>query len=425
MFLLPLLAAALACTSTAPAPPAAGREAAVDTAPFALRDGDRVVFYGDSITQDGAYARFVEEYVRTRFPKWDVRFYNAGVGGDTVRGGGAGPIDVRLGRDVVALKPTVVTIMLGMNDGGYKRFDPTTLSAFADGYRGIVERLQRELPGVRLTLIRPSPFDDVARPPQFAPGYDDTLRRLGCYVVTLAATAKADVADFRDRVNAGLATVVRQNADLARQIIPDRVHPGPSGHMVMGATLLRTWHAPAVVSRVAIDAVGPAVTSAEKATVAGLAAAAGGLSWTQTDESLPLPLNYEDASVDLAQKAGADLEALDVQTVAVTGLAPGRYELKVDGQSVATFAAGDLARGVNLARYNTPMRWQAYSVAWSTGDGHDLQVLRRRLLVAAEKEPPLAATADALAARDELDQKARSEQAIPKPRKVEVVPAAR
>jgi lysophospholipase L1-like esterase len=410
-----LLAASLAWSPT----PAA---AAAAPSPFALRDGDRVVFYGDSITQDGAYARFVEEYVRTRFPQWNVRFYNAGVGGDTVRGGGSGPIDVRLARDVIALKPTVVTIMLGMNDGGYKRFDPTTLSAFADGYRAIVERLQRELPGVRLTLIRPSPFDDVARPPQFAPGYDDTLRRLGCYVVTLAATAKADVADFRDRVNAGLAAVVKDNPELAKQIIPDRVHPGPSGHVLMGATLLRTWHAPGLVSRVAIDAAGPVVASAEKAAVTGLAAAGGGLAWTQTDESLPLPLNYDDAGVDLAQKAGADLESLDEQKVTVTGLAPGRYELKVDGQPVATFAAEELARGVNLARYNTPMRWQAYSVAWSTGDGHDLQRLRRRLLVAAERDPSLAATADALAARDELDQKARSEQAIPKPRKVELVP---
>ncbi len=71
-----------------PAPsPAATPES---PAPFALRDGDRVVFYGDSITQDGAYARFVEEYVRTRFPRWDVRFWNAGVGGrhgDGRRGG--------------------------------------------------------------------------------------------------------------------------------------------------------------------------------------------------------------------------------------------------------------------------------------------------------------------------------------------------
>ena len=64
MILFSLLAAALSCAAAVPAAPAPE-----PAAPFALRDGDRVVFYGDSITQDGAYARFVEEYVRTRFPR--------------------------------------------------------------------------------------------------------------------------------------------------------------------------------------------------------------------------------------------------------------------------------------------------------------------------------------------------------------------
>jgi lysophospholipase L1-like esterase len=427
MILVPLLAAAVSCaaaTSTETVQvgvPAAGAPTAAK-APFALRDGDRVVFYGDSITQDGAYARFVEEYVRTRFPRWDVRFYNAGVGGDTVRGGGAGPIDVRLTRDVIAFRPTVVTIMLGMNDGGYKRFDPMTLASYGEGYRAIVERLQHERPGVRLTLIRPSPFDDIARPPLFAPGYDDTLRRLGCYVVTLASSSKADVADFRESVNAGLAAVLKENPDLARQLVPDRVHPGPAGHVLMGATLLRTWNAPSLVSRVAIDAAALKVASAEKATVSDLAPAAGGLAWTQLDESLPLPVSFDDATIELAQRAGADLESLDEQKLAVTGLAPGRYELRIDGKPAATLAAEELARGVNLARLDTPMRWQAFSVAWSTSDGHELQKLRRRLLVAGEKDASLLATADALAARDEADQRSRSEQAVPKPRKLELVP---
>ena len=404
--------------------PAASPAAPPDTSTsFALRDGDRVVFYGDSITQDGAYGRFVEEYVRTRFPRWDVRFYNAGVGGDTVRGGWAGPVDVRLERDVIALKPTVVTIMLGMNDGGYKPFDPQTLAAFGDGYRALVAKLRQALPGVRLTFIRSSPFDDVARPPQFAPGYDDALRRLGCYVTTLGEKEKATVVSFRDPMNAGIAAVVKDDPGLARQVVPDRVHPGPAGHMVMGATLLRAWNAPPLVSRVAIDAAGPKVTDAGRAEVSELAAAGGGLTWTEIDESLPLPVSYEDATVELAQEAGADLESLDQQVLAVSGLAAGRYALKIDGQAVGTFAETELARGVNLARYNTPMRWQAFAVAWSAGDGHELQKLRRRLLVDSGKDPSLAATTSTLAARDEADQKARSEQALPKARRYELTPA--
>src|SRR4030081_865423 len=84
---------------------------------FALKDGDRVVFYGDSITDQRLYTTFTETYAVTRFPTLDVRFVHSGWGGDRVSGGGGGPIDVRLKRDVFTYKPTVMTIMLGMNDG--------------------------------------------------------------------------------------------------------------------------------------------------------------------------------------------------------------------------------------------------------------------------------------------------------------------
>src|SRR5947209_19267725 len=67
--------------------------------PFALRDGDRVVFYGDSITDQRLYTTFVESYVVTRFPGMKVSFVHSGWGGDRVSGGGGGPIERRLSRD--------------------------------------------------------------------------------------------------------------------------------------------------------------------------------------------------------------------------------------------------------------------------------------------------------------------------------------
>jgi hypothetical protein len=120
--------------------------------------------------------------------------------------------------------------------------------------------------------------------------------------------------------------------------------------------------------------------------------------------------------------AGADLESLDRQVLAISGLAAGRYALTIDGRRIGGFTESELARGVNLARYDTPMRGQAYAVAWAAGDGHELQKLRRRLLVASDKDPSLPATTSALAAQDEAAQKARSEQAMPKPRRFELVP---
>src|ERR1700759_1933267 len=91
-------------------------------APFYLHDGDRVVFYGDSITDQRLYTTFVESFVVTRFPHMNVAFTHSGWGGDRVTGGAGGPIDVRLARDVFPYRPTVMTIMLGMNDGNYKAF---------------------------------------------------------------------------------------------------------------------------------------------------------------------------------------------------------------------------------------------------------------------------------------------------------------
>src|SRR5262249_7732245 len=142
---------------------------------FALRDGDRVVFYGDSITDQRLYTTFVETYAVTRFPKLNVTFVHSGWGGDRVSGGGGGPVGVRLWRDVLPYNPTVVTIMLGMNDGGYRAFDQALFDTYVAGYKHIAETLQRQIPGVRITVIQPSPYDDVTRPPTFEGGYNQVL----------------------------------------------------------------------------------------------------------------------------------------------------------------------------------------------------------------------------------------------------------
>src|SRR5215467_13488577 len=167
---------------------------------FALRDRDRVVFYGDSITDQRRYTSFVETYVVTRFPKLDVHFVHSGWGGDRVSGGGGGPIDVRLYRDVLPYNPTVVTIMLGMNDGAYRAYDPAVFDTFATGYKHIVDVLKRQLPGVRITAIQPSAYDDVTRAPSFEGGYNRVLIRYSDFLSQLASERALDVANLNTPV---------------------------------------------------------------------------------------------------------------------------------------------------------------------------------------------------------------------------------
>src|ERR1051325_11344620 len=165
-------------------------------ASFALRDGDRVVFYGDSITDQRLYTTFTETYVVTRFPKSNISFVHSGWGGDRVTGGGGGPIDLRLKRDVIAYRPTVMTVMLGMNDASYRAFDQGIFDTYAKGYEHIVDSVEQHLPVIRMTLIQPSPFDDVTRQPHFPGGYDAVLVRYGDYVKQLAANKHCSVADL-------------------------------------------------------------------------------------------------------------------------------------------------------------------------------------------------------------------------------------
>jgi lysophospholipase L1-like esterase len=349
--------------------------------PFALRDGDRVVFYGDSITDQRLYTTFTESYVVTRFPKMKVTFVHSGWGGDRVSGGGGGPIDVRLARDVIAYKPTVMTIMLGMNDASYRPFDQKIFDQYANGYKHIIEKVKSEAPGVRFTLIVPSPFDDVTRAPTFEGGYNAVLLRYGDFVKSFAAEVGATVADLNTSVVEATRKAMAVDAANAKKLNPDRVHPGPSGQLLMAAALLKAWNAPATVSDVQLQVAGSDVKqTAANTKVTDVTLKDGTLTWNQLDESLPMPIDVKDPLIALAVRSSEILPTLDAETLKADGLSGERYALKIDGSEVATFTKEELAKGVNLATLATPMLAQSLRVHALTLDHNNLHFVRWRNL---------------------------------------------
>ncbi len=187
---------------------------------FYLKNGDRVVFYGDSITDQRLYTVITETYVVTRYPNLDVGFVHSGWGGDKVSGGGGGPVDLRLHRDVLAYKPTVMTIMLGMNDGLYRAETEETDRTFFNGYKHIVDTVKSAVPGVRITAIQPSPYDDVTRAPNFPGGYNEVLISFSKWIANYGKEAGLNVADL----NTGVVRMLRKANELspeeAQKIIP-------------------------------------------------------------------------------------------------------------------------------------------------------------------------------------------------------------
>jgi lysophospholipase L1-like esterase len=346
---------------------------------FYLKDGDRVVFYGDSITEQRLYTTFVETYVVTRFPTMHVSFVHSGWGGDRVTGGGGGSIDVRLKRDVLAYRPTVMTIMLGMNDGRYQNFNQRIFETYARGMERIVDKVKTALPDLRITLIQPSPYDDVTREPKFEGGYNAVLVRYGEFLKELAEKAHVHLADLNTPVVAATRKAYETDSSNAVKLNPDRVHPGRAGQLLMAAALLKAWHAPAIVTRVRIEqADGGLKSETQKTKLSALKKADGALSWTQRDEALPMPIDLSDPVTALAVKSSDVVADLDQQVLEVDGLEADEYTLKIDGQDVGQFTRDQLAEGVNLAVLATPMARQAAEVHKLTLKHNDIHEVRWR-----------------------------------------------
>ena len=347
--------------------------AAGEPAGPALRAGDRVVFYGDSITEQRLYTRYVQQYVYVRHPEWDVRCFNAGWGGDTA----TGALE-RLERDVLVLRPTVVTLFFGMNDGGYRAADAAVTAKYRASMAGIVKALEAK--GVRVVVFTPGCVDPDKNPALGTAGYLETLEGLGRTALEVAREAGARGVDVFHPMLAFQQE--RKRLDPAFTMIPDAVHPSPAGHLVVAKTMLEGLGLEPLPPLGSFDL----ASGKGKGLVAGRASDAEVVLATAAPATVPY---YVDpASADVAARCGL-LDALAGQRLTVAGLPAGDWELTIDGGLAGRFSSADLAKGVAVAG------------TWSSAakDVHDLVMRRENAYFQAWREVRLP-----LAGRPGLDQ---------------------
>ncbi len=357
----------------------------------------------------------MELYTATRFPWMRVHFYGAGVGGDRVTGGGGGPIDQRLERDVFSEKPTVVTVMLGMNDGGYQATTDAIEQTYVKGYQHLLDSIRDHVPGVRMTLLGPSPYDDVTRPVVFPGGYNAVMQHFAEVDQSLADKNAAAFVNLNLPVVEAIKKADAMDPRLAVLLLPDRVHPDPLAHWVMAEALLKGWHAPALVSDVTVDAHAATVTQARNATLSQVEQTEGALKWTEFENALPLPLTRSNATTALLMDLTDIEQQLNQETLRVTGLAAGRYTLSIDGDVVDTFAPEALENGINLANYGTPMFHQAQRVSWLVRDRDETHYIHLRMRVRNAEMGEQAGKPDVMQAFENSLEDSIYEAAMPKP----------
>ena len=366
-----------------------------------FKDGDCVVFIGDSITHGDAgvhdFHTFIHLFHATRFPDRKIQLYDSGIGGDKAPGAVS-----RFSWDVADYKPTVCPIMLGMNDARVCYTSEDGLGA-PDVNAGVLQKAAENLAtyrrhmttlvelvkktGAAPILITPSPYDDTAvleenKMPML--GKNKALGVFSQCVRELARQFGAPVVDFwTPMTELALERQKREDPSFTLTRPADRTHPERPGHFMMAYLFLKAQNVPQIVSRVVVDARGGAVKVAENCKAKDAAVKDGLVKFSMLANALPFPASVEDDSLDVKNKAlrqftappagtkgalGVDLvpfmPEMNQEIVRIDNLPAGRYALSIDGAKVGEYDAAELAKGVNLAvNEKTPQYAQALEVA--------------------------------------------------------------
>jgi lysophospholipase L1-like esterase len=329
---------------------------------FFLRDGDVYVIYGDSITDCSVYPRLLENYVLTRFPSWNITFYNFGWGCDM-----AGNI-FRVQRDVLHIKPTVFTENMGMNDGYYIPINAKNIELYTNAYRTLIPMLRKCNPDMRIALISTVPYENQPDKHLADGAYPQTLRYL--------ARTKKQIAQEFNLSFIDLFTGYGTKLGFGKIVYPDfilsgdGIHPNPIGQSIMGLAILKGMNAPAEIATLNLEVVDKIIKSTQtsRCKIKDLKLSPEGLiSFQRLAEALPCPVEPQ------GEQAGRFLEIVDFANeinrdmLKVTGLTGKVYELKINESPIATYTAAELSNGVNIAEPMKGPLWdQAMAVAQAT-----------------------------------------------------------
>lgn len=343
---------------------AAGGELQSPVAKIELQDNDTLVFLGDSITHQCLYTQYVEDYFYTRYPSTRIHFHNAGVGGDKAQ-----DALIRFDQDVASFKPKYITVLLGMNDGRYQHFNHDVFGTYEKDMTALLGRIAET--GATTVLMSPTMFDAGAaklknsgwlkdRPDAIA-YYNGVLAFYGAWLREQATDRGLGFVDLYSPLNR--ITFEQRKSDPSFTLVADSVHPGANGQVVMAYAILEQMHANRNVSALSAHRAGKGwrVRAGDTGKVTQVEGDDRSLHFTFHADALPWVLPAEAKLGYALTKAG---HKLSNERLVVRGLKPGRYQVKIDGVLIGTYATTKLATRVELqSNPRTPQYQQALKVA--------------------------------------------------------------
>ncbi len=202
--------------------------------PLRLTPKSKFLFIGDSITDcgrggepeglGGGYVRAIRDYLRAKDPAHAPEVINRGISGNKITN-----LRDRWQKDVLDLNPSVLSIMIGINDvwhGLNPGGSGVDIEAYRQVYRDLLAAVKEKHPGCVTVLCEPT----IIFPPAHAKG-NAPLKPFVTAVRELAVEQRALLVPLHEVFLD--AAKARPDIDWAS----DGVHPTSSGHMLIA----RQW----------------------------------------------------------------------------------------------------------------------------------------------------------------------------------------
>ena len=337
--LLAGLALAASCVVPCASPAAADEKGG-------LVSGDRVVFFGDGVTQQRYFTRDVAQFVALRHPDRDIRFFNAGWEEDTAKGGLE-----RLERDVFWLSPTVVVVAFGHTEASAK--PPLDLTGYREALSGIVKALRAK--NLRVVVLSPGCVDpDRGGPKSGLAATQDALGELTKVALDVARESGVVGVDLHHTMLSFQAEA--KAADSAFTMFSDWMHLDEAAHLVI---------ARAVLAALGLDAMPPIGELDSKG------AAGKGLKVASWNDAGPIVLEttaplaasfwYSESAARVMETCGF-LDTLAGQRLVVGDLPAGDWEVVVDDGAPLRATAAVLSRGLLVSGFGSDAAKTVYDL---------------------------------------------------------------
>lgn len=209
---------------------------AEDESSITLKKGDRIVFLGDSITQAGwdnanGYVQIIKKTLADKHKNQDILVLGAGISGNKVP-----DLQKRVDKDVIAKKPTIVFIYIGINDVWHGENNPangTSKDKFESGLKEVIKKITDS--GAKVVVCTPSVIGEKKNG---ANKLDKQLDEYSDISRTIAKELKLPLCDLRKE----FANYEMKNnkADKESGILTsDRVHLNQAGNKFVADTMLK------------------------------------------------------------------------------------------------------------------------------------------------------------------------------------------